>query len=70
MLATLPASAFLIGSASLATWQGYRITPLPVGNQLVLHQSLTSMPPEISSMSQTLPKQLGKDPFFRMADRG
>ena len=59
-----------IGSASLAVWQGYRIIPLPVGDQLVLHHSLTNMPPEIaiSAERQSLPKQVDKDPFFRTAD--
>ena len=58
----------LIGSSSLAIWQGCRITPLPVESQLVLHDSLTSMPPEVSAESRPVPKHVGKDPFFRIAD--
>jgi len=58
----------LVGSASLAIWQGCRITPLPAGSQLVLHQTLATMPPEISEVSQPLQKQARKDPFFRQSD--
>lgn len=57
----------LIGSAGLAVWQGCRVAPLPIDNQLVLHQSLTNIPPAMAAESRPLVKDVGKDPFFRTA---